>query len=67
MPRPRDRDPHLDSMQQELRAAINALNELYHPVYPADEDRIAEYEARVAELREAIAKRRDELASANHA
>lgn len=61
MPLPYDADPILDSLQDELRMKIASLNELYHPVYPADPKRVAEIERVVAEIRMAIAARRREL------
>lgn len=63
MPKTADRDAHLASMQDELRVTINTLNNLYHPVHPVDPDRMKVLEARVAELREAIAERRRQLAA----
>ncbi len=42
---------------------MSTLNELYHPVYPSAPARIAEFEARCAELREAIATRKRQLAA----
>ncbi len=59
-----DPDVKLQSLRDELRARIAALNELYHPVYPADPKRIAEYEALVADVRQAIAARKLELTAA---
>jgi hypothetical protein len=58
-----DSDVKLQSLRDELRARIAALNELYHPVYPANPKRIAEYEALVADARAAIAARKAELAA----
>jgi len=62
MPLPYDVDPLLDSLQDDLRMRINALNEAHHPVWPTDPKRIAELERMVAELRSAILARRRELA-----
>lgn len=56
-----DTDPTLESLLDELRAVLAALNELHHPVYPASPRRIAEVEARAGELRGQIAARRREL------
>lgn len=64
MPQPRDTDPLLQSLRDDLRARLLALNELHHPVYPADPVRIAEVERQVEELRSAIASRRRDLAPA---
>jgi hypothetical protein len=61
MTTPPDHDPLVESLQDELRAQLYALNELHHPVYPASPERIAELERRVEELRAAIATRRQEL------
>ncbi len=56
-------DPLLQSLIDDLRATMTALNELYHPVYPATPARIAEFEARCADLRQAIATRKRQLAA----
>lgn len=61
MPKAADRDQHLASLQDELRTTITTLNNLYHPVHPVDPDRMKVMEARVAELRDAIAQRRAQL------
>jgi hypothetical protein len=61
MPLPYDTDPTLDSLQDELRMQMAALNELHHPVYPSDPKRIAELERLVADLRDSILIRRREL------
>lgn len=61
MPFPYDSDPILDSLQDELRMQMSALNELHHPVYPADPRRIAELERLIQDLREEIGARRKEL------
>jgi hypothetical protein len=53
-----DADPFLDSLYDDLRAALSAVNDLYHPVYPASPKRIAELDARIAELRQAITARK---------
>ena len=65
MPLPYDADPILDSLQDDLRMRINALNEALHPVWPTDPKRIAEIERTVADLRAAILARRRELAQVN--
>jgi hypothetical protein len=64
MPLPHDNDPLLESLREDLSARIIALNELHHPVYPADPKRIAEVERRIEELRAAIAARRRDLVPA---
>ncbi len=61
MPLPFDSDPTLDSLQDELRMNLSALNDLYHPVYPSDPKRIAELDRVVGELRKRIGERRREL------
>ena len=61
------KDPVLASLQDELRVTINTLNELYHPVTPAPEERTKLLEARVSDLRSAIKARRDELATSAEA
>jgi len=61
MPLPADHDVILESLHDDLRARLTALNDLYHPVYPADPARIAEVEGLVQEQRAAIAARRAEL------
>lgn len=65
MPLPYDADPVLDSLQDDLRMRINALNEAFHPVWPSDPRRIAEIERTVSDLRTAILARRRELAQVN--
>jgi hypothetical protein len=64
MTTPADRDVLLESLNEELRSVMAALNELHHPVYTTGPKRIAEVERRIAELREAIVARRRELAPA---
>lgn len=64
MPQPNDNDQLLQSLRDDLRVRIVALNELHHPVYPAAPERIAEVERQVEELRSAIAARRRDLAPA---
>ncbi len=59
-----DTDPVLESLLDELRAVIAALNDLNHPVYPSDPRRIAEFDARAQVLRREISARRRELRSA---
>jgi hypothetical protein len=61
MSNPHDSDLVLQSLRDELRAQITALNELHHPVYPSAPHRIAELERLVADLRTQIAARRSEL------
>lgn len=56
-----DSDLFLDSLYDDLRATLSAANDLYHPVYPAPASRIAEYDARIAELRASIAARKATL------
>jgi hypothetical protein len=63
MTTPSDRDPLLESLNDELRSVMAALNELHHPVYPAGPKRIAELERRIDELRASIVARRRELAA----
>ena len=57
-----DLDPVLDSLTEELRVQLVALNDLYHPVYPGSPQRIAELSARIAALKADIQARRRELA-----
>lgn len=64
MTTPADHDLLSESLQDELRAQLAALNDLHHPVYPANPRRIAELERRIDELRAAITVRRRELAAA---
>jgi hypothetical protein len=59
-----DNDPIIDSLLDELRAQLNALNDLHHPVYPANPRRIAELEARIAELKASLTARKTLLRSA---
>ena len=59
-----DSDPHLDSLLEDLRAQMNALNDLHHPVYPANPKRVAELEARIAELKASITARKSALRTA---
>jgi hypothetical protein len=56
-----DIDPILESLFDELRSQLSALNDLHHPVYPAPAKRVAELEARVAELKAAITARKSAL------
>ncbi|MBA3698524.1 MAG: hypothetical protein H0W78_06700 [Planctomycetes bacterium] len=65
MTTPPDSDLLLESLNDELRAQMSALNELHHPVYTAGPKRIAELESRIAELRAAIVTRRRDLAPAH--
>jgi hypothetical protein len=64
MTTPPDYDPVLESLQDDLRANLSALNDLHHPVYPSDPRRVAELERRVSDLRESIIARRRELRGA---
>jgi hypothetical protein len=64
MTTPPDYDLTLESLQEDLRANLSALNDLHHPVYPSDPRRVAEIERRVADLRESIIARRRELCGA---
>lgn len=59
-----DNDPLIDSLLDELRAQLNALNDLYHPVYPANPTRIGELEARIAEIKASITARKAQLRAA---
>ena len=56
-----DSDSFIDSLYDDLRAALSAANDLHHPVYPASPKRLAELEARIAELRASIAARKASL------
>lgn len=62
MTTPPDSDLLLESLNDELRAQMAALNDLHHPVYTAGPKRIAELERRIADLRTAIVARRRDLA-----
>ena len=64
MTTPADHDILLESMNDELRAQLAALNDLHHPVYPGNPRRIGELERRIDELRAVIVARRRELAPA---
>ena len=59
-----DSDLLLDSLFDDLRAQMNALNDLHHPVYPANPKRVAELEARIAELKASITARKAALRTA---
>jgi hypothetical protein len=61
MATPADLDPALESLLDEQRALMLALNELYHPVFPGDPRRVQELERRVAETRVAVSARKAEL------
>jgi hypothetical protein len=63
MSTPPDLDPAIESLQEELRAQLAALNDLHHPVYPADPRRIQEVTERIAGLKADLAFRRQELRS----
>ena len=65
MTTPPDSDPLLESLNDELRAQMVALNDLHHPVNPAGPKQIVELERRIAELRNAIVERRRDLAAAH--
>ena len=54
----------LESLRDELRAQMAALNELHHPVYPSAPSRVVELEARIMQVRESISARRRELIAA---
>lgn len=56
-----DSDAVLESLLDELRAVTAALNDLHHPVYPADPRRIAELESRLDALRREVAARRRDI------
>jgi hypothetical protein len=51
-------DPILESLRDELRSVMAALNDLHHPVYGGGARQVAELEARVADLRTAMAARK---------
>ena len=59
-----DSDLLLDSLFDDLRAQMNALNDLHHPVYPANPKRVVELEARIAELKASITARKAALRTA---
>lgn len=63
MTTPADHDLQIESLQDELRAQLAAVNDLHHPVYPANPRRIVELERRIDELRASIVARRRELAA----
>lgn len=63
MTTPPDSDLLLESLNDELRSQMAALNDLHHPVYTAGPKRIAELEKRIAELRATIVSRRRDLAA----
>ena len=46
-----DSDPLLESLYDDLRAQLAALNDLHHPVYPASPKRIAGTAPQAAYLR----------------
>ena len=56
-------DAHLEAMQAELKDLLATLNRYYHPVYPADVERVKVLEAQVAALRADIKARRREMAT----
>ncbi len=55
-------DDVLTALLDDLRAQMSALNDLLHPVYPGNPKRIAELEARIVEIRTALAERKATLA-----
>jgi hypothetical protein len=61
MTTPPDFDPLLESLNEEMRSQMFALNELHHPIYPSDPKRVAELERRIAEIKDAIVARRREI------
>ncbi|MBA2482089.1 MAG: hypothetical protein H0V44_15610 [Planctomycetes bacterium] len=61
MTTPPDFDPILESLNEEMRSQMYALNELHHPIYPSDPKRVAELERRIAEITAAIVARRKEI------
>ncbi|HEX3134298.1 MAG TPA: hypothetical protein VHX44_12040 [Planctomycetota bacterium] len=63
MTTPPDSDLLLESLNDELRAQMSALNDLHHPVNTAGPKRIGELERRIADLRATIVSRRRELAT----
>ncbi len=67
MTTPPDSDLLLESLNDELRSQMSALNDLHHPVYTAGPKRIADVERRIVQLREAIVARRRDLAPATPA
>lgn len=67
MAKAREPDPLLDSLLDELRNCVRTANDLHHPVNPVDPQRIAQYEARISELRASIRARRQELNQAQSA
>lgn len=56
-----DSDLLLEGLFEDLRAQLSAVNDLYHPVYPAAPARIAALDTRIAELRASIAARKTAL------
>lgn len=58
-----DTDTVLESLLDELRAVMAALNDAHHPVYLATPARLAELERRADELRAQVAARRREIAA----
>ena len=62
MARPLDRDLELESLNTDLRAAMQALNEECHPVETPREDRVAALEQRIANLKDEIKARRAVIA-----
>jgi hypothetical protein len=64
MTTPLDHDVLLESLQEEFRALMEALNGSFHPVNPAAPRRIAELEWRRDDLQRSIRARRHELGMA---
>jgi hypothetical protein len=60
---PTDHDALIESLREDLKAQMAALNMLHHPVYAGDPRRIGELEARIEQIRAAIAARKRELAA----
>ena len=58
-----DIDPVLDSLTEELRVQMAALNDLHHPVIQGTPKRIADLTARITSLKTDIQARRKELAA----
>lgn len=61
MTTPPDYDLRLESLQEDLRSQMWALNELHHPVYPSNPLRVAELERRIADIHDAINVRKREI------
>lgn len=61
MARPLDSDLELQALQEEMRAVMQALNALHHPVNPGNPEQIEALEEQVKELKRAIVQRREAL------